>query len=145
MDAVDTLDELSDLIDRTGEVFVRWSTGPDDDARERSVDHASGLELPGLSVTSLSPPRWWARPTREWVARRVRAYAHLGDHDPDSFAWVLSGRVVDRGPDDEPLVVAVTPLARLSPSVLQEAAEWEPQSPRPEDQDGDQGGHQGGD
>jgi hypothetical protein len=140
VDVVETLKELADLVDGLAgqgtDVFVRWSTGPEDDAGERSVDHASGLELPGLSVTTLTPPGWWSRPTEGWVARQVRAYAHLGDAGSDSYAWVLCGRPVDRGPDNEPLVVDVTPLARLAPAVLQTAADREPQSPRPEDHAG---------
>lgn len=143
MDVVETLQDLAELVDeltgRRTDVFVRWSTGPDDDAEERSVDHASGLELPGLSVTTLTPPGWWSRPTEDWVARQVRAYAHLGDAEPDSYAWVLCGRTVDRGPDNEPLVVDVTALARLAPAVLKAAADQEPESPRPEDHKGHEG------
>jgi hypothetical protein len=140
MDVVETLEDLADLVerltDRHTDVFVRWSTGPNDDAEERSVDHASGLELPGLSVNTLTPPGWWTLPAEEWVARQVRAYAHLGDAEPDNYAWVLCGRVTDRGPDNEPLVVDVTPIARLAPALLGAAADREPQSPRPQDHAG---------
>jgi hypothetical protein len=48
---------------------------------------------------------------------------------------VLTGRVADRGPDNEPLVADVTPMARLTPSVLEEAAAMTPQSNRPSDKD----------
>jgi hypothetical protein len=39
-----------------------------------------------------------------WVARQVRAYAHLSDDQPDHMAWVLTGRIAERGPDNEPLL-----------------------------------------
>ena len=139
MRAVTTLDELVELLeqhlDAQRDLFVRWSPGPESDRYERSVDHASGIEMPGLSVTMLTPPRWWTLPTTDWVARQIRAYDHLGEEQPDSYAWVLEGRMVDRGPDNEPLVVAVEPVARLAPAVLRTAAQREPRSPRPEDAD----------
>jgi hypothetical protein len=129
------LEELVELVEHGDELFVRWSEGPDADASERSCDAASGLGLPGLAVNPLRPPGWWTLPTRGWLARQVRAYAHLGEDGPAEFAWVLTGRVVDRGPDNEPLVVDVGPVARLAPSLLQEAEDDEPRSPRPQDDD----------
>nr|WP_265579973.1 DUF6098 family protein [Rhodococcus pyridinivorans] len=38
------------------------------------------------------------------------------------FAWLLHGTVADVGPDHEPLVVDVRPVARLSTAVLEQAA-----------------------
>jgi len=40
------------------------------------------------------------------VARQVRAYAHLSDDQPDHMAWVLTGRIAERGPDNEPLLAS---------------------------------------
>lgn len=136
---VRSLAALADLVERPGqpELFVRWSKGPENDAEERSRDHASGLTLPGLAVNPLTPPRWWDLPVEDWLARQIRAYAHLGEDEsrPQQCAWVLTGQVTDRGPDNEPLVTDVTPVARLTGAVLREAAEREPRSPREEDQD----------
>jgi hypothetical protein len=131
------LGELADLVARHPDLFVRWSQGPEHDAGERSHDHASGLDLPGLAVNPLNPPGWWTLPVEDWLARQVRAYAHLAEDasQPHQCAWVLTGRVVDRGPDNEPLVADVVPLARLDEAMLQEAAEREPRSPRQQDQD----------
>jgi hypothetical protein len=131
------LAELAALLDRHPELFVRWSKGPEHDAGERSRDHASGLDLPGLAVNPLRPPGWWTLPVEDWLARQVRAYAHLGEDDswPHERAWVLTGRIVDRGPDNEPVVTDVTPLAVLDGALLHEAAEREPRSPRRQDQD----------
>jgi hypothetical protein len=131
-----SLEELAALVEREPNLFVRWSTGPEEDAGERSRDHASGLELPGLAVNPLTPPRWWTLPVEDWLARQIRAYAHLGEDasQPHQCAWVLRGRITDRGPDNEPLVTEVTPVALLDQAVLHEAAEREPQSPREADQ-----------
>lgn len=127
---VASLTALSKLVVERPGLFVRWSKGPDHDGGERSTDYATGLTLPGLAVSPLTPPPWWTLPVDEWVARQVRAYAHLADDQPDNLAWVLAGRIAGRGPDNEPLVVDVEPVARLRMSVLHEAAAREPRSPR---------------
>jgi Family of unknown function (DUF6098) len=133
---VGDLRELVELVGRSPTtVYVRWSRGPASDAGECSHDHASGLDLPGLAVNPLTPPSWWTRPAEEWVARQITAYDHLGNDAPDHVAWVLTGRIVERGPDNEPLVVDVRPLVRLAPAVLAEAAARQPRSDRDEDDD----------
>jgi hypothetical protein len=91
-------------------------------ARHRS-GHAgdeSGVDLPGLSVTTLSPEPWWNRPASDWVARRVCKYAELGEEN-GRRPWVLTGRVVGYGPDHEPLLVDVEPVAWLDPVVVEES------------------------
>ncbi|GAA4170656.1 DUF6098 family protein [Gryllotalpicola koreensis] len=122
MRELNTIDELAELIDATGEpVYVRYSKGPEADASESSIDHESGLELPGLSVNPLNPEEWWTRPMRDWLARQLCQYAHLREEDPDSRAWVLTGRVVGRGPDCEPLVAGQQPLALIADAMVDEA------------------------
>ena len=135
LDEIDSLDALVELVRRRRGLYVRWSRGPEEDGHERSRDHASGLELPGLAANPLDPPGWWTLPEDAWVARQVTAYDHLGQDQPDHVAWVLSGRMVDRGPDNEPLVVDVEPVACLTPGVLDEAAERAPRSDRDRDDD----------
>jgi hypothetical protein len=132
--AIGSLRELADLVGRRPGLYVRWSRGPEHDADERSRDHASGLDLPGLAANPLDPPGWWTLPVEAWVARQVTTYDHLGT-DQDLFAWVLTGRIADRGPDNEPLLVDVHPVARLSNRVVEEAAEARPRSGRSEDHD----------
>lgn len=132
---IDRLADVARVVERYPELYVRWSKGPDSDAEETSCDHASGLDLPGLAVNPMNPPRWWTLPVADWVARQITAYDHLGDGQPDHVAWLLTGRIVDRGPDNEPLVVDVHPVARLAPAVLREAAERTPRSQRDEDDD----------
>jgi Family of unknown function (DUF6098) len=115
------LGQLADVACGDGEKYLRYSAGPDADGQQTSRDYESGLTLPGLSVVPLTPPCWWGRPTVDWLARQISKYAHLGGEESDRCAWVLAGREVARGPDDEPLVADPRPLAILSTSVVEQA------------------------
>lgn len=116
---VASLAELADVVAMLGEAYVRFSAGPAADREATSVDHESGCVLPGLSVNPLAPEPWWDRPVTHWLARQLCQYLHLGDGE--RFGWVLTGRVVGRGPDCEPLVTDVRAAAVLDEEVLQEA------------------------
>lgn len=105
-----------------GRVYVRYSEGPERDDRP-SIDTESELELPGLSVNPLHAEPWWTRPFEDWLARQICQYQQLQEKNPDRFAWVLQGVEVGRGPDCEPLLRDVRPVARLDASVLSEAGE----------------------
>jgi hypothetical protein len=100
---VASLAARSKLVAERPGLFVRWSKGPEHDGDERSTDYATGLTLPGLAVSPLTPPHMvdaacrGSRPTTrrpaaggwprcKWVARQVRAYAHLADDQPDNLA-----------------------------------------------------------
>jgi hypothetical protein len=88
----------------------------------QSCDYESGLELPGLSVNPLDPEPWWTRPSVDWIARQLCQYRHLKEHaDETRVAWVCRGRLVGRGPDCEPLLDPVTPVALLAESLLDQA------------------------
>lgn len=116
-----TLGELAGLVERKNGTYVRYSKGPDAD-RSTSRDYESGLDLPGLSANPLTPEKWWTRPLREWLARQLCNYVHLSEEAPDDrIAWVLTGPVVARGPDNEPLIDPVTPVAVLDDHVVEEA------------------------
>jgi len=120
----ESLAELAELTKRSSVLYVRYSRGPDRDLEKSSCDYESGLELPGLSVTPLTPASWWTRPLVDWLARQVRSYAHLKEGaDDDRCAWALEGTVVERGPDNEPLLADVRPIALLSEGLLREAEE----------------------
>lgn len=121
--AVDDWRDLQDLVVSQGPLFVRHSDGPAHDAIGGSTDTESGLVLPGLSVNPLSPESWWTRSLGDWLARQLRQYAHLSEGSAHRFAWVLQGRVVGRGPDCEPLLDRVRPIAPLSSGLLVSAAE----------------------
>ena len=119
---LETLRELVRLLEKDADLYVRYSRGPDADQSTTSRDYESGLELPGLWVDPLSPEPWWTRSNTDWVARQA-----LPIRAPPRgvlrarCAWVLRGELVARGPDCEPLLHPVEPVALLHDSVLQEA------------------------
>jgi len=136
MRTVATLDELAGLAERRPRLFVRWSRGPDADTTGTSSDDLTGSRLPGLSASPLAVESWWeGRPLRLWIARRLHDYSHL-EHDkgPGVRPWILEGEELGRGPDNEPLVADVRPVAWLADEVIAEAeqimheqnAEWGP-------------------
>lgn len=116
---LERLEELSALADGDVPVYLRYSPGPVSDAAHPSTDHESGLVMPGLSANPLRPPGWWTLPVADWVARGVCQY--LRELKEGARPWVLTGEVVDIGPDNEPLLVDVRPIAWLSGSLVREA------------------------
>ncbi len=125
MFTVHTLAELAHLT-RTREsaresLYLRYSPGPESDAEYSSTDHESELVMPGVSVNPLAAPRWWTLPLEDWLARRVCQY--LRKIDEGARPWLLTGRQVDFGPDNEPLLVDITPIAWISPELVDEARE----------------------
>ena len=115
------LGELVELCHLDPELYLRYSPGPEADALHPSTDHESGLTMPGVSANPLKPPGWWTLPTEDWVARRVCQY--LRETDEGARPWALHGRQVDHGPDNEPLLVDVTPVAWLDERLITEARE----------------------
>ncbi|WP_237739309.1 DUF6098 family protein [Microbacterium yannicii] len=120
--SVRTLEELAGLVSELGVAYVRYSEGPERDDRP-SIDTESGLELPGLSVNPLHAERWWDRPFEDWLARQVCQYNELQAKNPARFPWVLRGEEVGRGPDCEPLLRDVVPVARIDDALLREATQ----------------------
>lgn len=120
-EALASLYQLEGLLRRYPRLHLRYSEGPVADSRARRIDAESGLELPGLPAHPLQPEDWWHRPVADWIARQLRRYRHLRQREPDRFAWVLTGWVTGRGPDCEPLLGDVVPVARISDSLLDEA------------------------
>ncbi|GGM69869.1 hypothetical protein GCM10010106_15100 [Thermopolyspora flexuosa] len=118
---VEDLDRLEALVRERPGLYLRYSRGPEADRDRPSRDYESGLPLPGLSVTVLSPERWWTRPLRDWLARQVCKYTHLAEADDRRRGWVLAGREVGRGPDHEPLVGDVRPVAWLGERAVAQA------------------------
>jgi hypothetical protein len=124
MRTIDDLDELVTLADGASPVYLRYSKGPVADERAGpSIDYESGVRLPGWAVTTISPEWWWDRPAIDWVARRVCKYLDLGNDADDTRPWVLSGSVVGRGPDHEPLVIETAPVAWLGERLVDAARE----------------------
>ncbi|NDL57578.1 DUF6098 family protein [Phytoactinopolyspora mesophila] len=118
---VPDLHTLNELVRCRPGLFLRQSEGPEVDLLSpTSRDYESGVEMPGLSVTTIAPEPWWPRPAIDWLARRICKYADLGLTE-QRRPWLLQGRVVGRGPDHEPLVTDVQPVAWLDDTVIREA------------------------
>jgi hypothetical protein len=119
-----SLAEVVDVVGAHDVMYLRYSEGPEEDldGGGSSRDYEADVELPGLSVTVVSPEPWWPRPVEDWVARRLCKYAELGTAG-GRFAWLLTGRLVGNGPDHEPLVDQVRPVARVGDEAIDEAVQ----------------------
>jgi hypothetical protein len=126
---VRSLDELADLVtgwDDERPLYVRWTSDVERDAQTgRSVDELTGIDLPGLSVNSLTVEPWWGdRALPTWLARRLYDYRHLQEvRGPATRPWVVAGVETGRGPDNEPLVAEFAPVAEIDLQVIVDAAE----------------------
>jgi hypothetical protein len=133
-DELTSIDQLVELVDSSATpTYVRFSAELAEDRVHGSVDHESGLPLPGLSVNPLQPPSWWRKPLREWVTRQLCTYHHLKDRDDDRRCWIVVGSIIDRGPDNEPLLTDVRAIGVVADDVLEECRQREEASPRGED------------
>lgn len=124
MRTIETLEELVALVADQEDLYVRWSADPAaDQTRGTSVDELTGVELPGLSANPLRVESWWqGRPLDVWVARRLYDYQHLRERrGADVRPWVLTGAVVGRGPDNEPLVRCREAIGWLADNVTDRA------------------------
>lgn len=124
MPTVETLDKLTELAERHRRMYVRWSRGPAADAAGKSSDDLTGEPMPGLSANPLAVEPWWGeRSLRLWIARRLFDYSHLKhEKGPGVRPWVMEGRELGRGPDNEPLVDCERPVAWIDDGVIREAA-----------------------
>ncbi|MEV0901995.1 DUF6098 family protein [Actinoplanes sp. NPDC049802] len=117
----------AELAKHPRDLYVRWSRGPEADRCEsgHSRDSLTGVPLPGLSANPMTVEPWWdGRPVRLWVARRLYDYLHLRDlRGPGVRAWLLTGEACGRGPDNEPLVRCLCPVAWIDGQALEEAAQ----------------------
>ncbi|MGH2757986.1 MAG: DUF6098 family protein [Actinomycetota bacterium] len=118
---IESLEELERYVLQEPELCVRYSKGPHADRSSPSVDHESGLLLPGIPVTPLRAEPWWTRDRKDWIARQLCHYVEVGDDACDRQAWLLIGRVAGYGPDREPLLWPWTPVAVLTETVIEEA------------------------
>lgn len=103
MRVIQSLDEVLDVVRHSeSPIYPRYSKGPaHDSARGPSRDYEADVDLPGLSVTNISPEPWWSRPYENWVARRICKYLELGEEE-GRYPWLLVGTETGRGPDHEP-------------------------------------------
>ncbi|WP_370617867.1 DUF6098 family protein [Mumia qirimensis] len=123
MRELETFADVVALVEACPGLYLRYSEGPERDLKDGpSRDYESGQDLPGWSVTTVDPEPWWRRPTSDWVARRICKYAELGT-ESDRFPWLLRGRRVGSGPDHEPIVDEIAPVAVIGKAALDEAQE----------------------
>ncbi|MER7722751.1 DUF6098 family protein [Streptomyces sp. NPDC096323] len=121
-----TLRDLARLVEQREGLYVRWSSGPEADlGKVMSRDDLTGVDMPGLSANPLYVEPWWeGRPVELWVARRLHDYSHLPrEKGPGVRPWVLVGQEDGRGPDNEPLVGHVEPMAWIDEGMISEARE----------------------
>lgn len=121
MQLIDDLAQLTEMVQASTGLYLRYSLGPDEDTARPSRDYEADVELPGLPCTLLNPESWWPRETVDWVARRVCKYVHLAAGDARRRAWVLTGRVAGYGPDHEPLLADIEPIAWLGEALIAQA------------------------
>lgn len=120
-DDLPALDSVRDLVraqQREGHLYLRVSRGPGD-VRTGSRHPESGYPLPGLASWPLTPEPWWPAGAPTWVARQLVSHSYLLSER--ARAWVLTGPVVGRGADGEPLVAPARPVALVGHGAFLEA------------------------
>lgn len=118
------LETLSQVVEQCGDrqdVYLRFGYGPDDGDASARRERVSGYLLPGVPAWPLCPEPWWGAGARVWVARQLARRAYLGHAGAEP--WLVTGEVRGRGPDCEPLIGHVTPVALIHRRVLAEAEE----------------------
>lgn len=126
-----TIDDLCQLVTDYGArgewLYVRHSRGPEADAAMEwvSTNHFNGSAESGLSVMELHDivPRnvceRWEHGDRHFIAWQVAEYHHADD--PAFHPYILTGTLLGKGSDGEPVVTAVTPVAYLDRRAVSEA------------------------
>jgi hypothetical protein len=115
---LETAREIVEAQQRESELFLRISRGPAD-AGTGSRHPESGYPLPGLACWSLKAEPWWPAGSLVWVARQLVSHSYLLSER--ARAWVLTGPVVGRGADGEPLVAPARPVAMIGHGAVLEA------------------------
>jgi hypothetical protein len=123
---ITSIDQLADIIsdrleNRQG-VFIRYASDiAGDIKRGTSKNYANGETLPGISVNNLwDESRIRGLKDRGYIAQQVADYSFLMQQGvKGTRPWVLSGRIVGRGSDNEPLVGSgARVIGRLTPDTL---------------------------
>lgn len=130
MRTITTVDELVAYVRRQYaagvHVYIRYSRGAAADRKMgASTNHITGQREAGLSVNNFVPTHmeWMMREEaeagrfRRHIARQLREYSFLPGQP-----YLLTGELVERGGDNEPLLINWRPLpVRLAPSALEQA------------------------
>jgi hypothetical protein len=99
-------------------LFVRYSSVIES-GDAKSYNHQTGQVEAGLSVNNATVE--FAPNSEIWIAKQLVEYRYLTMGQPESKCWILTGDIVGRGSDNEPLVQNVQPVAIIGESVLDEA------------------------
>lgn len=118
---LDTLREVVGMCSTRDDVYLRFSYTPDDSDSSARRERESGYLLPGVPAWPLCPEPWWGAGSRTWIARQLTRHSHLAHSAIEP--WLVTGQLRGRGPDCEPLIAHVTPLARVGHKALLEADE----------------------
>ncbi|WP_324649998.1 DUF6098 family protein [Georgenia sp. H159] len=116
-----TIGQVVELCGTRTDLYVRFSYTPDDRDVAARRERESGNLLPGVPAWPLCPESWWGAGARVWIARQLARRAHLAHAGAEP--WLVAGEVRGRGPDCEPLIAQINPLARINQRVLAEAEE----------------------
>ncbi len=114
-----TVAGIAELQRRHGALHVRFSAGPDADARTGGRHPESGYSLPGLPAWPLQAEPWWPAGQMVWIARQLVQNSY--QLTTGTRAWLLVGEQVGRGADCEPLLADVHAVAFVAGSAIQEA------------------------
>jgi hypothetical protein len=63
---------------------------------------------------------WWHRQPIDWIARRICRYLELAANAPDRCPRLLTGQVAGYGPDHEPPVVDIEPIAWVGRNAVEQ-------------------------
>ncbi|WP_152190664.1 DUF6098 family protein [Georgenia satyanarayanai] len=116
-----TLSDVVRACSAHDDVYLRFSYSPDDSDTSNRRERESGNLLPGVPAWPMCPEPWWGAGSRTWIARQLTRHSHLVHSGIEP--WLIAGQVRGRGPDCEPLIAHLRPLALVSHKVLVEADE----------------------
>ncbi|WP_053386542.1 DUF6098 family protein [Leucobacter japonicus] len=118
--SIDSLYEVESLLRRHPQLHVIAAHEPSLSGLV-NIDAESGLALPGVPTHPLQPEEWWYRPVGDWLARQITHLA-AAPFDADAL-WLVSGRVVGRGPDGAPLLADAATIGVLGEAAIEEAGD----------------------
>ena len=110
MTTISTVDQIRSI---DGKVYVRWSRSVKlDQKRGYSLRYGSQAEA-GLSCCEID--KTWA----DWrIIRQLTEYQFCG-----GSCWIITGDEAGRGGDNEPLLINVTVIGKVSSNLL--ATDWQ--------------------
>lgn len=110
MREITSLDELKELADKYDDLYIRYSSDIEGDkVRQRSTNHVTGNQESGLSANGISGR------DRLWIAINAVEYHRLCSGP----GWIIRGRDIGRGSDNEPLLHDIEVIGVLGDSCME--------------------------